>query len=187
MPGLVSAAVLNSIIVRHKNDRVTNVIEALVFSFAVYSILTAFNYSPVSLAVTDKDVCRPVVSPEHLPLAIILSVMLALLLGFSMTKDWHMKILRKMKVTTRTAGINAWLDVFIDRSKGVVVTYSNGRRLSGWPSYYSDDLEEGLLYLRNPAWIDENDENAVLGIHGILLTKKDSIESIMFMEDATSR
>ena len=130
MPGFVSSTVLNAIVVRHKNDRVTNVIEALVFSFVVYSILTAFNYSPVSLAVTDKDVYRPVVRPEHLPLAIILSVMLALLLGFSMTKDWHMKILRKMKVTTRTARINTWLDVFIDRSSGVVVTYSDGRRLS---------------------------------------------------------
>ena len=187
MPGFVSSTVLNAIVVRHKNDRVTNVIEAPVFSFVVYSILTAFNYSPVSLAVTDKDFYRPVVSPEHLPLAIILSVMLALLRGFSMTKDWHMKILRKMKVTTRTARINTWLDVFIDRSSGVAVTYSDGRRLSGWPSYYSDDLEEGLLYLRNPAWINENDEYTELGIHGILLTKKDSIESIMFMEDATGR
>lgn len=40
--------------------------------------------------------------------------------------------------------------------------------------------EEGLLYLYDPAWIDDDDRYVDLDVHGILLTRKDGIESIVF-------
>ena len=196
MPGFVSSAVLNTIIVRPKKERTANVVEALVFSFVVYSILATFDYGPVYFKLTEANGYQPVVNPDSLPYAIILAVTIALLFGLSSTQDWHMRILRAMKITTRTARVNTWLDVFMDvfmdrenssnRVGGIVVTYRDGRRLSGWPSYYSDDPEEGLLYIERPAWIDDNDKYVELGAKGILLTQKDSIESIAFIETRES-
>lgn len=196
MPGFVSSAVLNAIIVRPKKERTANVVEALVFSFVVYSILATIDYGPVYFELTEANGYQPVVDPDNLLYAIILSVMIALLFGISSTQDWHMRILRAMRITTRTARVNTWLDVFIDvfmdrkkgsnRVRGIVVTYKDGRRLSGWPSYYSDDPEEGLLYLERPAWINDNNEYLELGAKGILLTQKDSIESIAFIDTKES-
>ena len=60
------------------------------------------------------------------------------------------------------------------------VRLSDGRRLFGWPLYYSNQPEEGLLYLYDPAWIDKDGKYIDLDAHGILLTRKDGIDSIVF-------
>jgi hypothetical protein len=180
MPGFLSSAVLNAIVVRQTKDRVGSIIEALVFSFVIYAILTPFGRSPVDLEVTSTGSYRPIVTPELLLYAMGLAVGLALLLGFSITNDYHMKLLRKTKVTVSTARINTWLDIFIDQRRYVVVTFADGRRLFGWPEYYSNDTTEGLLYVSDPAWIGEDGEYTDLDVHGMLLTNKDRIESIVF-------
>lgn len=180
MPGFLSSAVLNAIVVRQTKDRVGSIIEALVFSFVIYAILTPLCLSPVDLEVTSTGTYRPIVTPELLIYAMGLAVGLALLLGFLITNDYHMKLLRKMKVTASTARINTWLDIFIDQRRYVVVTFADGRRLFGWPEYYSNDTSEGLLYVSDPAWIGEDDEYTDLDVHGMLLTSKDRIESIVF-------
>ena len=180
MPGFLSSAVLNAIVVRQARDRVGSVIEALVFSFVIYAILTPFGRSPVDLEATTTGTYRPLVTPDLLLYAMGLAVGLALLLGFLITNDYHMKLLRKMKITASTARINTWLDIFIDQRRYVVVTFADGRRLFGWPEYYSNDTTEGLLYVSDPAWIGEDDEYTDLDVHGMLLTNKDRIESIVF-------
>ena len=86
-----------------------------------------------------------------------------------------------MRLTHRTARDNTWIDIFFDQRRYVEVTLTDGRRLFGWPLYYSSHPEEGLLYLQDPAWID-NGEYVDLNAHGILLTSKDRIESIVFTQ-----
>ena len=109
-----------------------------------------------------------------------LAVGLALLIGCFITNDSHMKLLRKLRITASTARINTWLDILIDQRRYVVVTLTDGRRLFGWPEYYSNDTTEGLLYISDPAWIEDDGNYSDLGVHGILLTNKDKMESIMF-------
>lgn len=94
MPGFLSSAVLNAIVVRRVKDRTGNVIEALVFSFLIYAILAPFGRSPVELEVTGAGIYRPTVAPEFLLHAMALAVGLALLIGYSITNDSHMKALR---------------------------------------------------------------------------------------------
>ena len=62
----------------------------------------------------------------------------------------------------------------------MVVTFTDGRRLFGWPEYYSNDTAEGLLYISDPAWVEDDGNYSDLGVHGILLTNKDMMDSIMF-------
>ena len=50
MPGFLSSAVLNALVVRRAKDRAGNIIEALVFSFLIYAILAPFGRSPVERA-----------------------------------------------------------------------------------------------------------------------------------------
>ena len=180
MPGFLSSAILNAIVVRTAKDRAGSVIEALVFSFLIYAMLAPFGRSPVELEVTGAGVYRPTVAPEFLLHAMALAVGLALLLGFSITNDTHMKVLRKLGITASTARINTWLDILIDQRRYVVVTFTDGRRLFGWPEYYSNDTTEGLLYVSDPAWIEDDGNYSDLGVHGILITNKDKMESIMF-------
>ena len=180
MPGFLSSAVLNALVVRRAKDRAGNIIEALVFSFLIYAILAPFGRSPVELEVAGTGIYRPTVAPEFLLYAMTLAVGLALLIGYSITNDSHMKLLRKLGITASTARINTWLDILIDQRRYVVVTFTDGRRLFGWPEYYSNDTTEGLLYISDPAWIEDDGNYSDLDVHGILITNKDKMESIMF-------
>ena len=184
VPGFVSSAVLSAIVVRETKARVGYVIEALVFSFLIYACLAPFFAgSPVSVDVTTVDgvtTYRPAVDTAFLICTVGLAVLFALMVGASITHDFHMKILRWMRITYRTARDNTWIDIFIDQRRYVEVNLTDGRRLFGWPQYYSNHPEEGLLYLYDAAWIDGDGQYVDLDAHGILLTRKDDIESIVF-------
>lgn len=188
VPGFVSSAILNAIVVRRTQGRVGYVIEALVFSFLIYACLAPFfDGSPFSVEVTlaeDRTTYRPIPDPLFLSSAMGLAVLFALVTGASITHDFHMKILRWMRLTHRTARDNTWIDIFIDQRRYVEVTLTDGRRLFGWPLYYSNQPDEGLLYLYEPAWIDADGKYVDLDVHGILLTRKDDIEFIVFHRTA---
>ena len=158
--------------------------EALVFSFLIYACLAPFfGGSPVSLEVTtvgDRTTYQPTADPVFLISAMGLAILFALLVGASITHDFHMKILRYIRFTYRTARDSTWIDIFIDQRRYVEVAFTDGRRLFGWPLYYSNQPEEGLLYLYDAAWIDADGKYVDLDAHGILLTKKDDIASIVF-------
>jgi len=49
----------------------------------------------------------------------------------------------------------------------------------GWPNYYSDNRDEGMIYLYNASWIVGAEYQDVPG-HGLFLVKKDQIDSIEF-------
>lgn len=184
MPGFVSSAVLNTIAVRQAKGRVDQMIEALVFSFLIYGCLVPFfGGSPVSIAVATVEgetTYRPTADPAFLGWAIGLAVAFALAVGTSITHDLHMKVLRRIGVTFRTARDNTWLDIFSDQERYIEVNFTDGRRLFGWPLYYSNHPDEGLLYVCDAAWIDGKGAYVELNAHGILLTRKDDIREIVF-------
>ena len=92
-----------------------------------------------------------------------------------------MRLLRRLKVTNKTARDTVWLDVFTDQKRYLIVNLSDGRRVFGWPMYFSDTPKEGNLYLYDPSWITENGDYIDLDIHGLFLVKADNIDSIEFL------
>jgi len=46
--------------------------------------------------------------------------------------------------------------------------------------YYSDEREDGLLYLYDRSWVQDDGSYTELGIHGLFLVEKGTIESIEF-------
>ena len=177
VPGFVSSAVLNAVVVRRTQGRGQEVIEALVFSLLIYAALAPFfGGSPVSIEIATEEgqtTYRPTADTAFLGSAIGLAVGLALVVGTSITHDVHMKVLRRIGVTYRTARASTWLDIFSDQRRYVEVTFTDKRRLFGWPQYYSNHPEEGLLYLYDAAWIDDEGRYVDVNAHGILLTKRD--------------
>jgi len=186
VPGFVSSVILNAIVVRKPRPNLHDIIEALVFSFVIYVCLVPFfGIDPVALEMTadgNRTFYRPVVDAWFLVAMLGLGVLLAVGVGASIINDFHMALLRRLRITARTARDNTWLDIFIDQRRYVVVTLTDGRRLFGWPQYYSNDSEEGLIYLFEPAWIDDDGQYVDLGVHGILLTNKDQIETVAFTQ-----
>jgi uncharacterized protein DUF6338 len=177
LPGFLASSVLNLILVRRAEEGMSRVIEALVLSFIIYAVLYG------TLRVSPWDVGNSsAVNSKFLIAAALMSVLLPLLIGLLVTNDLHMKLLRALRVTSRTARDTTWLDVFTDQDRYVIVNLTEGRRVFGWPMYFSNTPEEGLLYLYDPAWIDSKGEYVPIGAHGLFLVDRNRIETIEFLD-----
>lgn len=193
IPGFVSSLLLNTVIVRKEKDTLSKIIEALVFSLIIYACVTAISgESPVFLNVTENDDKTKTYfitfNASFLIPLIAISVLLSMILGLLSTTDVHMKILRKLRITDKTARETVWLDVFTEQKRYVIVNLSDGRRVFGWPMYYSNEQEDGFLYLYNAAWV-QGSSYIDLNIHGLFLVKKGNIDSIEFtwLDQETAR
>ena len=121
--------------------------------------------------------------------AVLLTAVLALALPLAMAGivggDWHMGALRGLRITRRTSRTSVWHDTFaVEGDRFVVVHLNDGRRLTGYPKWYSTDPSDGFLFLDEPAWIVEAENDSTRdvliapGLHGTLLNR----EKIHFIE-----
>lgn len=185
IPGFVSSLILDALVVRKPRSNLSQIIEALVFSFFIYVIVSvSVSSALISIQIYksgDITTYEPIINTSAIVVTAILSLVTPLIISISITNDLHMKFLRWLSVTIKTARHNTWLDVFIDnKERYVFVHLRDERRLFGWPLYYSNTPEEGLLYLYDAAWVSDEGEYDDVGGDGIFLVDKSMIESIVF-------
>ena len=186
IPGFLSSLILNSVVVRKSKANLSKLVEALVFSFTIYVIISIFTgQSPVAInvsTVNDATTYVTTFNESVLVPVFLLALLLPLAIGASITHDWHMKLLRSIQVTNKTSRETIWLDVFTDlKKRNVVVNLTDGTRVFGWPMYYSNNPEEGKLYLYSPAYFKEDGQIQKLPIHGMFIVNKDKIDTIEFL------
>ena len=181
IPGFISAVILDTLAVRMEKKELGKIIEALIFSMIIYTIYSSISgKSPISLSKIEESTTLVYDSKSFLWLALI-SLFIPLVLSFLITNDLHMKLARKLRITKKTARESVWFDVFSDLDKPIIINFENGRRIYGWPMYYSTKPENPYIFLFRPAWIQE-DKFVELNIEGILITPEQKIESIEFLE-----
>ncbi|MBN2240523.1 MAG: hypothetical protein JW712_12185 [Dehalococcoidales bacterium] len=195
LPGFLSETILNVVTVRKDKNDLGKVIEALIFSVIIYIIYSSvYSKNPITLVVvsaSEKGLTSTyTIQPEGIGLLILLgiSIVIPILLGLLITNDLLMGILRWLRVTGKTGQQSVWLDLFLNNKKSIVVNFEDGRRILGFPQYYSDDPADPYLYLYNPSWIVYNENQNIDEIieisemEGILITPQEKIESIMFVK-----
>jgi len=187
IPGFISIWLIDLLIAREKKSAFDKIIESLILSFLIYLVAAFFSKKfPVSLEVVADNQGSKFYSLHYdntsFLIVAVISLVIALIISVAYNHDWVMGILRKLKITKRTSRISVWNDVFIDKDKHIIINFSNGRRIYGWPEYFSEDPEKPFIYLHDPSWID-NDKFVDLGIDGMLITNKQDIESIEFLRD----
>lgn len=184
VPGFLSMAFLDMLIPARKRDDLQKVASALIFSLAIYFIHSLiFDRSPMGViektfgeAKSYEVVVPPLSIAVTLGAALLFPVILAALLKY----DLHMKLFRMLKVTNRTSRSNVWFDVFTDIKSYVILNFEDGRRIFGWPQYYSDDPDDKTLFLCHAAWIEDGGELVWLDNKGILITPNQKVETIEF-------
>lgn len=183
MPGLLSSVIYN--LIRRKSDTATfeKIIESLIFTFIVYvAISVTHTWQPLATATKvgtevtytiNKDTCL-------ILLTLFYAIAFPLILGSIVHHDLHMKLFRWAKLTDRTSRDTAWDDVFTDEKRFITVHLEDERRISGWPLYYSNNKDEGFIYLSQVAWLDDSNQYIESDSHGILISKA-KIDLIEFM------
>jgi hypothetical protein len=115
-------------------------------------------------------------------LLLLFAVGLPLLIAASINNDLHLRLARALRITRRTGKSSVWFDAFHKHPTDVVIDFADGRRLFGWPTFYSDDPSTPYIYLERPHWIVKS-RFVDAGVSGILITPEEKIEFISFLKD----
>ena len=184
IPGFISATILDALVVRKEKKELGKIIEALIFSMLIYTIYSVVSgRSPIALNQIEKSITYSYDSKSFLWLGLF-SIGIPVVLSFLITNDLHMKVARSLRISKKTARSSVWFDVFSDIDTYIIINFKNGRRICGWPLYYSNEPHSPYIFLAEPAWIqEENQEQKFidLNVQGILITPKQKIESIEFL------
>lgn len=188
LPGFLCARLIQALCVRPQQTELDKIIESLLYSFVVYVAFVAlFGGSiPVGVQISSENGIQHYGVELHakplLQLAVI-SLLLALMVGFVVTNDVSGWVFRKLRVTQKTTRSSVWSDVFHDLRGVVHVELGDGRRLMGWLHYYSDEPKDGSLFLEKAAWV-RTDTNELVPIQGpgILITQEVGIRFVEFLE-----
>lgn len=185
IPGFLASATLDMLMTRRERTQLGHVIEALIFSLLVYAILALVGLGiPVHLTVTQAQESagasqtRIVYDAVGLLVLVGLSILFPAVVASAANHDVPMRLARRLGATQRTGRATVWQDVFCGCSGYVVVHLEDGRRICGWPKYYSEKPEERCVYLEDARWIEEGRYQPIEA-QGIML---DSHSGIVFIE-----
>ncbi len=189
IPGLFASMVFNSLVSRkpHRSD-LSQIIEALVYSMVVNAIYAAFRQgSAISI---DLDQSSQAINFSYHPISLFvllgLGLVVPIILSVFVNKNLHTRALNRLGVSPKSARMSTWEDAFYDFRRYIVIHFEDGRRLYGWPRYYSDATSETYLFIYKPYWIVEDEEGGRFektDLDGMLITPNQKINFIGFMPE----
>ncbi len=184
IPGFFSAIIFDQLTFRKEKDTLSKLIESLIFSFFIYSLssFVSDNFPIILKSFKENDVTKYLIefNNDSIVYILIFSILIPIILSFFQNRDYMMRMMRYIKITDKTARETVWIDVFTDHKKYITINFKDGRRLLGWPMYYSNNPNEGMIYLYDPSWITDKLDRIDIGIHGMLIEDKSNIDFIEF-------
>lgn len=191
LPGFSAAYVVQALATRRTQSDLERVIEALVFSFIIYVCYTPLNSGklPFHIQSSPQGKGDDTVLWEPAQLCWLAAVTAAFaLLAVAYSRYDGNRLFRAVRLTERTTRNSIWNDILereaID-NQPVQVELVDGRNVLGILLYYSDDSEDGSVYLTQACWVDANGQTIQIPGPGILLTKNSGIRSISLLNPAT--
>lgn len=191
LPGFVSARIVRLLNARSQQSDLERIIQALIYSFVIYVIY--FGLFGASLPIEWVQVATSASAPRFVPIVHrwqicalgLLSLVLGCAWGIVKGNDWHMRLLRFLRITERTSRESVWNDVMLTQEGTVQVGLGDGRIALGLLERYSDTGEEGSLFLAGASWVKEDNSLEAIPGPGLLLTKSADIKFIMFLDPNT--
>ena len=184
LPCFLAARLEQKLTVKGTRTELDKIVEALLYSFVVYVVYASITKSfPVSVRDTLTGLSHEyTVETKPLLLAALagIAVVLAILKSYVGNHDLLGKLFRRLGVSQKSWRDSTWSDVFHNHGGAVQVQLADGRSVMGWLKYYSDEAEDGCLFLERAAWV-AGDELVQIDGPGILLSKKSEVSSITFL------
>lgn len=176
-PGFLTSIVKNGLIITKEKTGIDKIIEALAFNLLNYVIYRIGIYF-LSLLELYTNITFDIIF--ILGIAVSNGIVIAVILD----KGWLYKFLReKIKVTHLTGRLAVWNDIFSDyRGKWILIHLIDGRKIIGWPKYYSEEPNKKEIFLADAAWMKDNGEFIDVEGPGILITGNRTIELIEILE-----
>lgn len=187
LPGFLTSWIVLALTVRPPQTELDKIIEALFCSFVTYFLsILVLDVQPIVVTLTQTDAGQAQLGVDVKAFrqfvfwTFLVAVVLGLGVSFLNTNDIPTRFLRWARITKRSSRATVWSDVFHDITTFVIIDFTDGRRLRGWPRYFSDTPEEGSIFLERAAWILDDGTPVEIEGPGILVTKNLPIQTISF-------
>jgi Family of unknown function (DUF6338) len=192
LPGFLASAILDALTIRKERTQLEKVIEALVFSLVVYAFwswIVVRQPLQIEIEQINEKTTRYSLSigPSGPLWLFVFGVLIGLTMSFLITNDLPTRLLRPLRITRASTRATVWDDVLSSIDKYVVVEFSDGRRIMGWPRFFSDTPREGSLFLQDAAWVLDDGTTVNISGPGILITKNMIVSNVIFLDVQSRR
>lgn len=153
LPGSLGIIFFELIATKRKRDVIVRVTGALAFTLighlgadAALTLLQSIPSLKIAALVS-------VWWPEKLAVVTAISAISGLVLGVLESRGVLYWVLEKLKLTKRTGAADVWSQMLL-RGDGfwVEVVFKDGKRLVGWPEYFSEEPDNRQIFLAKACW-----------------------------------
>ncbi len=182
-PGFLTMAIKNGLLATKDKTGVDKIVEAIAFSLVDYGVYVLIS-SSLGLSLIKVQIQKEAVqlidfNIQNIILILAIAILIGVLVATLLERGWLYKILRKLKITYLTGRITVWNDVFSSYRKiWVLVHLKDGRKIIGWPRYYSGGSTRRELFLADAAWVPDDGKLVDVEGEGILITEGCGIDLI---------
>lgn len=179
LPGFLVAWIFFALTTHQKPNQLERVIQALIFTLIVRALVIVEKHvllalgAWVNLGVWSED--------SELIASVFSAVFLGFVVAWLTNTDKVHELLRRFKISQRSASPNEWCTVFGPREQFVIVELKDERRLYGWPKVWPSDPEKGHLFLTFASWLHGEKPVELNEAEGVLISVKD-ISHIEFVK-----
>jgi len=171
VPGFLSETAFGVLCFRKNRTGVERIIEALMFCIPIYALYSLI----VKTAPIRFENGSLYYEPWGMVVLFVISLVLPCFLAYVTRNGKVMKWLQKAKLTNRTGRPSLWHDVILEKRAYIVVHFRDGRRLYGWPEYFSASPEEVILFVSQAEWLTADSNSLPVEGEGILLRLNDDV------------
>jgi hypothetical protein len=156
LPGFITSFLFYSLTSFPKKSEFDKVVMALIYTIVINAIVDCLGYGFITFGTNILAIGTW--TPE---VKIIWSIGIALVIGILLTffysNDIIHRFLRKRKITIQTSYPSEWYGTFSETSTYVVLHFTDGKRLMGWPAEWPSDPKNGHFILEDASWLTEED------------------------------
>jgi hypothetical protein len=183
LPGFLASLTFSALQERREASALRQFMEALAFSFTIQLILAALGREPAIVPrVHEGEVDGVLVRAGGLAWSAAFALSLPVALSTAIERDLLLSLARRVGITTRTGRASVWLDVLSEEAH-VMLHFRDGRKVIGWPSFYSDSAEEGMIFLQSPTWVSEDGARIPMNVDGLFACNRSELKFLTIVRD----
>lgn len=150
LPGIIAAATVFELTIQKNKSALFYGMEAFVFGSMSYMVLSVFKDVSFLECIFDETLT---INVAEIAWASLLGLLLGLVASAMSTYELFHKFARLLRITRKFAESDVWGHLFnspdISESWVVIRDYSNSLVYEGWVEYFSDDVRENELFIRD--------------------------------------
>ena len=179
LPGFLAAWVFYGFTSFPKPSQFERVIQALIFTIIIQSIVFIEKY--VALKLGNMFSCGDWSNRSELLCSIITAFVIGTIFAYFSNNDKFHKLARDIGITRETSYPSEWFGAFLKNPTYVILHLKEGRRLYGWPTDWPSAPDKGHFVLEQVSWLDEGKEIPLIGVNSVIVNVKD-VKWVEFMD-----